>query len=35
MHSDAGEEAGIKSVEIEVEGRFAYGYLSGEKVRRQ
>ena len=27
----AGEEAGIKSVEIQVSGRFAYGHLSGEK----
>ena len=27
----AGEEAGIKSVEIEVEGRYAFGYLTGEK----
>jgi len=26
-----GEEAGIKSVELEVEGRFAYGWLAGEK----
>lgn len=27
----AGEEAGVKSVEMEVQGRFAYGYLSGER----
>ncbi len=27
----AGEEAGIKSVEMRIEGRFAYGYLQGEK----
>lgn len=26
-----GEEAGIKSVEMEVRGRFAYGWLAGEK----
>lgn len=26
-----GEEAGLKSAELEVEGRFAYGYLKGEK----
>ena len=28
---EAGEEAGVKSVEMEVHGRFAYGYLAGEK----
>ena len=27
----AGEEAGIKSVEFEVHGQYAYGYLAGEK----
>ena len=27
----AGEVAGIKSCEIQVEGDFAYGYLAGEK----
>lgn len=27
----AGEEAGIKSVELQIEGRHAYGYLRGEK----
>ncbi|CAK0787352.1 hypothetical protein CVIRNUC_010572 [Coccomyxa viridis] len=26
-----GEEAGVKNVEMEVHGRFAYGYLAGEK----
>jgi hypothetical protein len=28
----AGEEAGVKSVELMVEGRFAYGYLKGGRV---
>ena len=27
----AGEEAGIRSAEVEVQGRFAFGYLSAEK----
>ncbi|KAG0629444.1 hypothetical protein M758_1G104200 [Ceratodon purpureus] len=31
MEKSLGEEAGIKSVTFEVEGRFAYGYLSSEK----
>ncbi|ERN20316.1 hypothetical protein AMTRI_Chr06g178040 [Amborella trichopoda] len=31
VEKSMGEEAGIKSATIEVEGRFAYGYLSGEK----
>lgn len=26
-----GDEAGIKSVELRLEGRYAYGYLRGEK----
>ncbi|KAK1294923.1 hypothetical protein QJS10_CPA16g00083 [Acorus calamus] len=31
VEKSLGEEAGIKSASIELEGRFAYGYLSGEK----
>lgn len=31
MEKSPGEEAGIKSVTFEVDGRFAYGYLSSEK----
>ncbi|KAL5199087.1 hypothetical protein ABZP36_002599 [Zizania latifolia] len=31
VEKSPGEEAGIKSATIELEGRFAYGYLSGEK----
>ncbi|KAL3581719.1 hypothetical protein D5086_016051 [Populus alba] len=31
VESSPGEEAGIKSATVEVEGRYAYGYLSGEK----
>lgn len=30
-HQKAGEVAGIKSCEMQVEGDFAYGYLAGEK----
>ncbi|XP_019153028.1 PREDICTED: peptide chain release factor PrfB1, chloroplastic isoform X1 [Ipomoea nil] len=31
VEKSPGEEAGIKSATVEVEGRYAYGYLSGEK----
>lgn len=31
VEKSMGDEAGIKSATIEIEGRFAYGYLSGEK----
>lgn len=31
VEKSMGEEAGIKAATIELEGRFAYGYLSGEK----
>ncbi|THU62909.1 hypothetical protein C4D60_Mb01t10120 [Musa balbisiana] len=31
VEKSMGEEAGIKSASVELEGRFAYGYLSGEK----
>ena len=31
VEKSPGEEAGIKSATVELEGRYAYGYLSGEK----
>ncbi|KAI4304181.1 hypothetical protein MLD38_039730 [Melastoma candidum] len=31
VEKSAGEEAGIKSATLEMEGRYAYGYISGEK----
>lgn len=29
LQRQPGEEAGLKTLEVEVEGRFAYGYLKG------
>ena len=31
VEKSPGEQAGIKSATVELEGRYAYGYLSGEK----
>ena len=33
VEKSSGEEAGIKSATVEVESRYAYGYISGEKGR--